>query len=272
MATTLPVAYAHTIEGFSKGSDQGGPYYHVTYRIANWSDTDKFINALLGFGTASGSGGSIAVTRGIPHQHPLSPNLVCVAARVVEGLGNPILNSSGYPNYDGGALIQAEYKSPPFDFSGGNLNNQIDPATPLNWCTQELSYSTEIFTVSSSDPTKPPAKIQVPITVMTLTFHKLPYLPMSTVRSLRGKVNSTTFLGAAAGLVLFKGADTHREFNTDGSVCQEVKLTFNERSSGYPWNSAPSKANPYTTPWPAVTDGNGNPPFATADLSPLIQF
>src|SRR3954451_21624986 len=103
MSTQLPVAYSHLIEGFSKGVDSSSPFYRVVYHIANYSDSDEFCNALMGFGTLSGpiSGGT--VSRGVPHQHPLSTNLYCRSATVVEGLGNPVLNAAGYPDFDGGA-------------------------------------------------------------------------------------------------------------------------------------------------------------------------
>jgi hypothetical protein len=271
MATTLPIQYSHLLEGFTKGIDQGGPFYRVIYKILNWQDTDLFCNALMGYARVTGTPGNFTVTRGVPHQHPLSPNLYCISATVVQGLGTPVLSPTGYPNYDGGAFIQAEYRCAPFNFGGGqDLNNQIDPATPLAWCTQELDHATETFTVDQADKTKPPAKIQVPITILNLTFHKLPYLPTPQMRLLRGRVNSTPFLGAGTGQVLFKGGSTHREFNVDGTVVQELKMTFYERDSNFLWNSGPSPANPYT--WTPVTDSNNNRPFLLADLNPLLQF
>jgi hypothetical protein len=283
MATQLPVSYAHMIEGFTKGVDQTSPYYQVVYKIDNWNDADKFCNALMGFGTLSGpiSGGT--VTRGTPHQHPLSTNLYCRSAVVIEGLGNPVLNSNGYPNYDGGALIRAEYRPPPFDFGPlgvGNTNNQIDPSTPIAWCTQELDFGLEMHTIKYNDfkytsgplsglTTGVPFSFQIPITTLTLTFHQLPYMPTTAVRNLRGRVNSTTFLGATTGTVLFKGARTSREWNTDGSVCQKVVLTFAERDAAHPWNSLPS---PSGLTWYPVSDSIGTLMYRTADLTPLTQF
>lgn len=279
MSTQLPVAHSHLIQGFTKGVDQNGPFYRVVYNIANWSDTDAFCNALMGFGTLAGpiTGGTI--TKGAPHAHPLSPNLYCQSATVVEGLGNPVLSSNGYPDFDGGALIQAEYRPSPFDF-GPNPNHQIDPEKPIPWCTQEIDFGTELYTIKdnnfvylggslSGDETGMPAKIQIPITTLTLTFHKLPYLPMIAVRQLRGRVNSTEFLGAATGTVLFKGAKTSREYNEDGTICQKVVLTFAERDGAHPWNSLPS---PSGLTWQPVVDGFGNKFYDTADLNPLIEF
>jgi hypothetical protein len=280
MATTLPVAYAHTIEYFSKGIDQNGPYFHVQYYISNWNDSDRFCNALKGITTVTGPSGAPTVTRGIPHQHPLSPNLVCVSASVVEGLGKPILAATGYPNYDGGAFVQAEYRPAPYDFSGpSNLGNQFDPATPILWCTQELDFATETFTIPdhtftySSGPLSGqtsgvPAKFSIPLTTLSLTFHQLPYIPMIAVRALRGRVNSLTFLGAVAGTVLFSGGKTTREYTADGSVVQKVVLTFMERDPLHPWNSLPSRTS---LTWYPVSDGTTKM-YDTKDLTPLVQF
>src|SRR3954469_24315180 len=128
MSTQLPVAYSHTIEGFSKGIDNQGPMIRVVYKIDHYSDADTFINALMGFGSLSGPVTGGTITKSTPHSHPLSPNLYCQSAMLVEGLGAPVLGANGYPNYDGGALIQAEYRPPPFDFGPlgiSLLNNQI---------------------------------------------------------------------------------------------------------------------------------------------------
>jgi hypothetical protein len=273
MSFSLPVAYVHNIETFRKGIDQSGPFINVVYRIANYGDVDNFINALMGFGSGSGPGGSGTVTKASPHQYQQSPNLYCQSAVMIEGLGNPILSSAAFPNYDGGALIQAEYRASKFDFGPlnyGEINNQFDPATPLTYCTQELDFTTEIFTVAENAATTVPAKIKVPITIMNLTFHDVPYMPLPGIRALRGRVNSTTFLGSSAGLVHFRGGKTTRKFNTDGTIVQEVYMCFEERDANYPWNSGPSAANPYT--WAPVVDSLGNKPFQTGDLNALLIF
>lgn len=278
MATTLPVSYSHTIEGFSKGIDQNsGPFYRVQYKIDNWADADDFVNAIMGFGTATGTPPTVA--RGTPHQYPQSPNLFASSAVVVSGLGNPILNVDGYPNYDGGALIEVEYRPGNTDYGPVNYNitnNQIDPATPVTWATQEIDFATETYTLGKKltydvggAETTVYATIQIPITILVFTFHKLPYMPMTAVRNLRGRVNSTTFLGSAAGLVLFKGGRTSREFNSDGTIAQKVVLTFEERDAAHPWNSLPSENDPTFKP---VSGAAGVKMYRLADLTPLVQF
>jgi hypothetical protein len=273
MPTLAGIEYTHLIDGFSKGIDQTSPFVRVIYKIDSYEDSNDFANALMGFGSSTGPISGITVTRGVPHACPLSTNLFAHSATVIEGLGQPILNSNGFPQWDGGALIQVEYRPAPFDFAGGeNPNHQIDPTNPQTWCTQELSWSSETKTISSAAtvPASIPASITIHNLIMTLTYHKLPYLPMGLADSVIGCVNSTQFLGAAAGLVIFRGPDTHRDFNTDGSVVQEVKMTFAKRPAAYPWNSGPSRLNPYT--FVPVKDSNNNPPFRTADLNVLLNL
>ena len=46
----LSIHYAHCWDTMSKGSDSQGPFYAVTYRFANWSDSDTVVNQLRGAG------------------------------------------------------------------------------------------------------------------------------------------------------------------------------------------------------------------------------
>jgi hypothetical protein len=282
MSTNYIVATAHTIEYFSKGIDSA-PYMHVQYYIQNYSDVDRFINALRGAVSMTGPITGGTVTRNAPHQHPLSPNLSCVNASLVQGLGNPIINANGYPDFDGGALIAAEYRPLTWDAVTPDRNNSIDPTTSILYCTQEINFSTETMTIGNNTfkfssgtasglTTGVPAKFSIPITNLVLTIHQLPYMPMQAVRSLRGKVNSTVFLGSPAGTVLFRGARSTRRFNTDGTVVQEIQLILDERNPLHPWNSLPSRV---TLVWAPVTDdgtSGGTKMFEVADLTPLLQF
>ena len=280
MATSLAFVYAHMIRYFAKGIDQNGPFYRVEYDIGNWSDTDAFINALLGAATVTGGPGG-TVVRISPHQHPLSPNLYCQSAEVVEGVGKPLTNVNGYPSYAEGAIIRAEYRAPRYDIVS-NPNNSFDPSptSPITYATQELDFGTETYTIAnnqylfSSGPEVGkllgiPARIQIPLTTMVLTFERLPYIPMVAARAKRGRVNSSTFLGAAAGLVLFEGCRSSRSFNTDGSIVQSIQMVFKERDAANPWNSMPSRRD---ATWYPVEAIGGAKLFLTTDLTPLIQL
>ena len=275
MSTSLPFPYVHTVRYFSKGMDAAGAYYKVEYLIDAYANSDAMVNALLGQRTATG----LVITSFSPHQHPLSPNLYCKSADVIDGLGGPALNSLGYPGYNGGALIRCEYRPLMFDVVSQPQNSFDQSGTePVLWATQELDFGSETYTINratytytsgpagvSGKPSQVPVKIRIPLTTMILTYERTPYLIMTLVRSLRFRVNTSTFLGAAAGLVLFEGPRTNRQFNSDGSACQETQLIFQERDANYPWNSLP---NTIDMSWNPVADGT-NGMFQTADLTPL---
>ena len=234
---------------------------------------------LLGQRTASG----LVISSYSPHQHPLSTNLFCKSADVLEGLDGPALNSYGYPGYNGGALIRCEYRPLLFDVVSQPQNSfDTTGSEPIVWATQELDFGSETYTVNratytyqaggagiNGQPSQVPVKITIPITTLILTFERTPYLAMTVVRSLRFRVNTSTFLGASAGLVRFDGARTTRQHNSDGSICQKTQFVFQERDSAYPWNALP---NTVDMTWNLVKDGSGNTIHPTADLTPLASL
>jgi hypothetical protein len=278
MPSVAGITYIHSIRYFAKGIDAQGPYYDVEYQIGDWNDSDTFANALVGLGTDA------------PHRHPLSTNLVCVSA-VPTGKGKPTLNSEGLPQYDNGAIVKATYRSPGVAFGGsfsdvalddpGNAH-QIDPTTPIVWCTQELDFSVETLSLPNStyywegdsSTATIPVQVDIPIITLVLTFHRRSSLPVSTVRSLVGKVNDATFLGAGQQTVLFRGARTTREASTDGTTTQKVQLTFQQRPVS--WNKflRPNRMPTGTTTatWDNLRDADGYRRFDQADLSPLVSM
>lgn len=289
--TGLPggIPTANTIEYFEKGIDEQGPYYLVQYYINNWQDSDTFINALLGYSTAgtavSGSGASGVIKRS-PHQYPLSTNLLCRRARAIAP-GCAKLGTSGLPDFYGGALIQAEYRPAQFQFYSNNVQEQIDPSTPIPFCTQEIEHTTETYTIpqskmvygsisgntftAGSTTTDQPFRIRVPVTNLSLTFHLSPnlYVATGTIRQIRGCVNSQTFLGAAAQCVLFRGCRTVRNYDSAGNVVQEIQLTFSERDPSQIWNSLPKVDAVNNITWAPVGSGN-TMPYPAADFNQYI--
>lgn len=289
--TGLPggIPTANTIEYFEKGIDEHGPYYLVQYYINNWQDSDVFINALLGYTTNTGSGTGGVIKRS-PHQYPLSTNLLCRRARAIAP-GCAKLGSSGLPDFYGGALIQAEYRAPQWQ-AYPNPQEQIDPFTPIPFCTQELEHTVETYTLpkkqmvfgtnSNQDiingatfspgttSTEQDFRIRVPVTNLTLTFHLSPnlYVATGTIRSIRGCVNSTTFLGAQPQCVLFRGCRTVRNYDSVGNVVQEIQLTFAERDPSQIWNSLPDIAS--MTWKPVGMAGIAALPYPKADFNSYI--
>jgi hypothetical protein len=277
MPTGLSFNYAHAWDSMTKGIDSNGPYYSVSYYFDDWSVSDQVVNELMGITQRTGE----STIRTGPHQHPLSPNLCCADVQL-EGMGVPVLNSQGVPNYSGGFFAHCTYRVPPYQqyqTQDPANNHQIDPDNPILWCTQELDFDTEVYisetakyiweTDSGIDPldgkrTDVPVKVTLGVTTMTLTYHRLPYLPMGMVRTLRNKVNSSTFMGVAAGKLLFLGGKTTREINNDGEITQRVTLVFKERDQDWRKFLRPDEIG-----WAKIKDASSNYVFSSADLSPL---
>jgi hypothetical protein len=278
MPSVNGIDYVHTIRYFAKGIDQQGPYYQVEYELDDWGDTDAFVNGLLGLTT----GGPTSTVPRAPHRHPLSPNLMCMAAGVV-GLGKVVTNASGYPSY-AAALVQAQYRAPgpavgPVLFSDEpGLFHHIAPGEgPILWATQEIASETETITLpdhayvwaTSGDPFPSPFQLDINRQINRLVYHQLPFLPIGSIRALKGRINSSTFLGAPAEQLLFREYATTRQFNTDGSVVQRVQLDFIEQE--WSWNKflLPGKMPGESGAFDYVQSSTGGRRFQTADLRPL---
>lgn len=272
----LTVNYAHCWTEIRKGIDAQGPYYQVQYYIEQpWSVGDQVVNELLGY--ASKKGGSIYFQG--PHQYPLDPTgrSLCCQAEVV-GVGNMIPNNDGYPEYDTGFFVDATYRVPPIPMYAANDPDNlmgIDQATPLLWASQDLDFSTDIINLDRSQykwasdgtVTNTPVRIKSNIIIMSITFHRVPYMPTALLMAAGGCVNSSTFMSAPAGQVLFTGPRTHRDINPDGSYVQSVQLNFKYRNKS--WNK---DFRPDTLLWDGLVDGSGNGPFATYNLNNLLAL
>jgi hypothetical protein len=269
------ITYVHAIQYFEKGIDGQGPYYNVEYHIDDYADCDDFVNALVGIGTSG------------PHRYPLSINLACTQATAV-GKGRPTTNADGTPSYASGAVIKAQYRSGGSTQGGATTNlaiddptlqHQIDSSTPLVYCTQELDFGTEVIHFSPDEhklvwdtggaQAKIPFQMNISVIDMVLTLHRRQFLPMTQVKNLHGKINSSTFLGCSAETVWFLGAKTSREWSTDGRIEQKVQLHFKHRTES--WNKFPRPEAASIT-WDYVKAADGSKRYSTGDLRPLVQI
>lgn len=282
MADINGIEFAHTVNFFSKGIDSQGPYYRVEYLLNDWSDSDAFINALMGVSTYGGG----SANRTGPHRHPLSPNLICTSADA-RGIA-PVKNEDGYPLFSKGGMVQAEYRAPtsvgaidPRDDPG--FWNQIDPQNPILWCVQELSSQVEIFTLTDHEykidmgggvqrATSSPVQVELNLVVMNLTFPELPYLPMKKIRQLRGSVNSNTpFLGVEdAECVKFENWSTTRRTMKNGQQGCSLTLQFIEREVS--WNKVlrPNKLPTESDAWGDIISPLGGKRFPAKNLQPML--
>lgn len=266
--------FVHLVDEFAKGIDSGGPYVIAHYYFDEFVDSNSVLDQLKGTVVKIGEG----TFRSLPHAHPQYPWLFCVAARCL-GVGEPRLNPSGYPDYKGGFAIEAEYRAgvgEAIPAPGGNeSDHQIDPAEPILWCTQDLDFGTEAVIIphhsyywaAAGGLADVPLKIEIPIVTMTLTYHRLPYLPMAKIRGKVGFVNDAPLLGCNAETILFPGAKTIRDVSSDGSITQKVQVVTKYKPTG--WNRFLRKD---ALVWDELVDSAGNKPYKSTDLSVVLRM
>lgn len=286
--TVNGIEYIHLIEDYQKGIDDRGPWYKCRFYITNYSDSDNFGNALLGIGVTT-----------LPNRYVLSQNVFAQAV-TIEGLGNPVLNADGLPtSYDGGALVDVIYRSSAFqgtlyaDSDPNNYEQIFDPnVSPVLYCTQEVDFGVEMHTIPNhnykweSDNTSAgiPVKIEISLTTLSMTFHRIRLIPTGQIRSCRGKINGPgpqitstnlilpasdgTFLGAARGHVLFQGARSVREVASNGEVSRKLNMVFVERSQ--PWGKF--LRNDSANTWDYLKDSSNNHLYEEVDMRPLLYF
>ncbi len=288
LPTVASIPFIHTIRYLKGFEGDGTPFYQAEFVIDDYDDADTFANTLVGVGHTE------------PHRYPFASNFIATPPIAIEGLGRPVLNDEGKPQYDGGARITVTYR-PAYRFgvidqsaSPGAGGEQIfDPTVqPVLWMTEECSFDTEIGTIpdasflweSDSTVAKIPLKYQVSIITMVLTLHRCRTIPMALIRSCQDKVNgpgpaitSTSlilpanptgvFLGAPRGRVLFKGPRTTRNFGSDGDVERRLQLTFQERA--HPWGQYIRNTK---FEWDYLKDSLGNRQFEEADFRELLYY
>jgi hypothetical protein len=150
--------------------------------------------------------------------------------------------------------------------------------------TMSLDYATHTISLPQSAPTyqfpdgtplspqdSPP--IRVGIVTIVQTRKNLAILPASTVQSLAGCVNSSSFLGGNTGTVLFDGAHAQRRLTTTGAENWDMTYKFLYLPVG--WNNllqASAKSAGTVGTFQQVTRiSDGSPLYPQADLSPLLQ-
>ena len=202
---------------------------------------------------------------------PDSP-MYCREVRI-EGLGKPSLAIDGGPHYDGGARLIATYETLPFD------PEDDDPAgeSPGRFLTESLSIGGRLVTLPkqafkwSSDSGElaeadsSPGRL-LPQAEYRLTRHRVPTLPKSVIFAALGKVNGSTFGQAAAGTLLFLGAEARREHTGGGSKAWEIDLRFAYEPQGHN-NQFRASTGEFEQ---LVTKSGGDALYDSADFAALV--
>jgi hypothetical protein len=287
----MPIAFEELEGSPTIRITQEGVVGRRSFRVG-WSDWAALARELIG--TYKVVGGSFTFLA--PLEFPGQPNLMVSELEVApfepsspdaQALSSLVSATNSYTA--GGARVTATYRTA-FD-----RNNQPRPDLPEVRIGTYLTYGAEIGAEYLSTPGRiwhwddPPANpsvaddvqpgLLIPQGVFQLTWHRVALPPWSSIRQLRGKVNSNTFVGAPPGTVLFMGARVRRQFQfvPDGGFWT-IEYTFHEctkeLSTGVKvgWNYFYKETKVGTEHWVQIKDADGNLPYAAADFGPLFQF
>lgn len=258
-----------------------------------WADWQAFARELIG--TWRIIGGATQFISPIPF--PGLPNLIVWEVSVEpfhpdSPDGNVAVSLGAFTNTytAGGAKVTAHYKT---QFDEDNQDRPDLPPVPKGtYLTYSAELGAEVMTIPGRSfkwvGTAPVEKlpddlnpgILVPTGAFTLHWQRVLRPPWSAIRATRGKVNSTSFLGAPPGTVLFVGAQVTRQFQfvVDGGFWQvEYKFSENTKElttgSKVGWNFFYKPEKLGAEHWVEVQsqDDNTNP-YLSADFAPLFQF
>ncbi len=239
--------------------------------ICNWDDRYTVAKGILGLNTAVHIGSFITIK--VPLQYPEIPYMYAYQI-AIKGVGPPYGSSPQFKfPY---AVIMVNYKCSPWSFQGiddPGGQNQIDPSHPYVYAEQEISSSAEMLTVpgkyaffkSSHNTSLIPYGFRIALVDLTITLHRLPYLPTSQALNYAGMINDAPFLGVDTGKLMFLGMTTHETRSTDGTMNTDATFKFQARSIrwdyGYDGEAASGDGvidqvvrGDFTTPFIMTTD------------------
>jgi len=247
-----------------------------------WEDRDAFAAEVLGRAVAHGSStwahypGKASVFAVRVRYEPFDPN--GPDAKPIAGL------TEGLNSYNGSfAKAIVDYRT---------VNAQDRPDGPSNEIGTHLTY--RMLFAAEDQPILPtgwrwiddpagslPADLvlnkRIPVTEHHLTWHQVIQPPWDVIQALQGKVNEAEFLGAAAGTLLFEGAEANKLFRAGfesgpSEFCWQIRYVFLERAikhggAVYGWNHVYRGSPPG---WVEVTNGSDRL-YDAADFSPLFR-
>jgi len=264
------------VDGYEKGIVPGeGPWRKVRYEVA-WSDSDNFMDALLGINVGAAPGALIIYP--IPHAYPNNTRLRCVGCTGID-VGNarpdPKLLASDFCH------VSAEYRVPRWDVDGDDHNNAIGglsqpyTRTRIRGYTEQVSIPTGGLKtkgaggVSPDEPIEGKFFVSMPIEEINYTRYMVPYLNTEMLRPLLGKTNAEPMWNRDVGTLLFEDYDTDPEVSAQGVTLQTYSLRVKWRP--YDWNFRPVENDAGAIEWTPIWDGTQDfNPYA--DLTILYRF
>ena len=243
--------------------------------LCPWANRFQVAQGLLGLSTTTHIGGLITLNN--PFQYP--EMATSYASHVaIKGVGPPTQGPIQFAFTK--AKLVVTFSCHPWSFAGLSSNdfaNQIDPTHPYIYAEQNLDFGSEWITVpgksvywkSSGLPLGPdtPWGFRSPIVHMRISIKYIPYIPAAAILSASAApINSTPYLGCAAGFLLFGGAPTQQARMSDGSLTQSADYTFSYRPIA-PWDYTYNGALPG---WDQVVDSTGANIQKRSDISTVI--
>lgn len=270
MAITINgVVCQELVEAFGESFDlTQGPSARKGF-LCPWANRYAVATGLLGLSNTTHVGGLITL------QTPLQyPERTTMYAHQIEirGVGTPTQGTAQLQWTN--AVVSVTYQCLPWSFAGIDYM-QLDPTHPYIYAEQNMSFSSEFITVpgkgvkfvTSGKPLDQDWGFMSPKLDMQITLKYVPYLPVVAIlAALQAPINSATYLGVAAGYLLFNGAENHQTRMSDGTFTQDVTYSFSYRPIA-PWDYTYDGANNI---WDKVVGLGGAAIIARSDLSTII--
>lgn len=263
-----PVTLKEMYEGYEPGMDiQRGPFVTKLYLAPTWASAFACVNGLVGSG-------------GTPIQHacPESPNLRCMSA-VIKPRAEYDSRDSGHPQFNL-PVIECVYAVPTWeaqvtdDPTGSqSFPNADEPGQPYLFMEQSIDWDSEVvklpnrsYKFADGTVNDTPVSITVATAKFVLVRRWQTTLPYANVAAYMNRLNTSTFLGQAKGLVKFLNARSRRQFQSDGTRSQEVEYVFKWRK--YDHNQV---IRGDTGAFDTLINSTGGNPYIYADLNALLS-
>ena len=254
--------------------------------LCAWDDRRQVVEQLLGDGYEYGGRGRA--------RYPDRPDVVAMRTRCepfTDDVVPQVLSelTEGLNRYNGFAKVTVDYEllaaSDRDDLPDAEDRTFLEYRQDFGRETMPLSGHGLTWQGSSGVPVPPVSvpSIRIPIVAHHLTWYRVLNPPWQAIRNSVGTVNGASFLGAAAGTMLFDGATAEREFvRIDAfgrpELAWRIGYVFREKAvktaggNIVGWNHA-YRSLPVDSPgWDRLVDSDGNPLYQSNDFSLLFRY
>lgn len=279
------VIAAEIIEGYGEGAGREGLNSTKRY-LTTWADRIAFANGMLG--AASVNAGPYGTINFIPPvTHPEHVRMVASSVSI-QGQGNPRQGAKQL-EFDW-AVHTVSYGIMPWNGNdanmvaiapgGGGSGGDLGNPTSFTYASMRMSFGAEYLVIGrensklkfATSGKKIDQDYPIPISILhlSITFHKVPFLPWPLPKSSTSidvnSLNSTATFGAAPGYLKYDGSDTSRTLQSDGTATQEYTVNFSYRDVA-PWDAI---FDPAQEIFDRVLKSNGDPIVPRVDFQNLI--